>query len=220
MAEEEDPEVKTTEEHEPGAATTAEAEGASADSGASEELPTGVIDDAERLTRLARGAVDEDEAAAYREDRDALLEEHGFTARIREADAGDDATLVCYPNEWIEDGTVQIDRIEDVDRGVERPLEGTGDDDWDAVAAENDAIVERVASDYDEPHPSTARALADFASNHYAKPIAELTPAELAEFTDEYFPRNAWPSEEQAAAIDTSLEIVREKIDVESGDSP
>lgn len=183
-------------------------------------LPDGVADDAERLTRLARGAVDEAEKAAYRTRRDELLAEHGFRARIRGDDAGDDAVLVCYPAEWIEDGIVQIDRIEDVDRGVERLLEGPGEGDWDAVAARNDEFVEQIEQEYGSPHDATARALADFASNHYAKPIPALTPAEIAEFSEDYFRRNVWPSDEQAALIDESLDRIAEEIDAESGDPP
>jgi hypothetical protein len=195
-------------------------DGDPSDQDASRELPSDVADRAERLTRLARGAVDGDEAAAYRRERDDLLGEYGFTARIREEDAGDDAVLVCYPAEWVEDGVVQIDRIEDVDRGVERPLEGPGDGDWDAVAAENEAVVEAVAAAYDDPHAATARSLADFANNHYAKPIDDLSGEELAEFEEEYFPRNAWPTDEQLEALDDTIEIVREETEAAPGDPP
>ncbi|MFT4923432.1 MAG: hypothetical protein ACI8XM_002658, partial [Haloarculaceae archaeon] len=92
------------------------------------DLPDEVTDEAERLTRLAREAIDDNEAAAYRESRDDLVEEYGFTARVREDDRD---TLVLYPSEWVVDGVVHPDRVEDVDRGVERPLEGPGEpEEW------------------------------------------------------------------------------------------
>ena len=57
-------------------------------------------------------------------------------------------------------------------------------------------------------HGANAHALADYASNHYAKPIGDLTGQELAEFLDEYFPRNAWPSDDQKAAVEESVRLV------------
>jgi len=171
------------------------------------ELPDDVVAEAERLTRLARRASGE-EAAAYRRDRDERLAEYGYTARIRE----EDDTLVCYPTEWLdEDGQVRTEWIEDISRGVERPLSGPGDpDDWDAVATHNRDIAARTAEKHGEPHGETARALAAFASNHYAKPIEALTEAELAEFREEYFPRNAWPSDEQRETLSLSITYTKQ----------
>lgn len=173
------------------------------------DLPEGIVDEAERLTRLAREVVDEAEAAAYRRKRDAILDEHGYTARVRE----DDDTLVCYPEEWTDEaGTVHPGEIEDVDRGVERSLAGPGDaDDWQAVEDHNRAVAAAVADEHGDPHGATAHALADFASNHYAKPIADLTGAELAEFREEYFPRNAWPTDRQRRRLSKSIEYTLEK---------
>ncbi|MFC6975504.1 rnhA operon protein [Halomicroarcula sp. GCM10025709] len=176
------------------------------------ELPADVIEEAERLTRLAREAVDEDEAAAYRADRDDLLAAHDYTARVREDDTGD--VLVCHPEEWVADGVIHPDRVEDIDRGVERQLSGTGDpDEWDDVADANETIAETVAEEHGPVHGATARALADFMSNHYAKRIADATPAELDEFETEYFPRNAWPSEEQRSLVGESVQIAVEESD-------
>lgn len=174
------------------------------------ELPESVVDEVERLTRLAREAVDEGETSAYRTEREELLGDYDYTARVREEDDGD--VLVCYPSEWVEDGMIQTERIDDTDRGIERRLSGAGDpDDWSTVAEHNDDIVERVANDYRDVHAENARALADFASNHYAKPIKDLTRAELAEFVDEYFRRNAWPTDRQRTLVDDSIEIAFEK---------
>ncbi len=107
------------------------------------DLPRGVVDEVERLTRLERTAVDENEIAAYEQRRDELLDDHDFTARIRDDD-GDDV-LVCHPEAWHEDGVVRPDRIEDIDRAVEIPLEGTADpDDWESVDDHNRDLVAAV----------------------------------------------------------------------------
>lgn len=176
------------------------------------ELPEPVADEAERLTRLARAAVDDAERNAYLTERDELLAEHDYTARVREDDDGE--ALVCHPAEWVEDGTVRPEQIDDVDRGVERQLSGTGDpEDWETVAEHNDQLVGRVAAEHDDAHLANARALADFASNHYAKPIDDLTRDELREFVDDYFVRNAWPTERQRSFVEASVRIVFEKTD-------
>ncbi|SEN24481.1 hypothetical protein SAMN05216388_1002143 [Halorientalis persicus] len=178
----------------------------------STEVPQDVLDEVERLTRLARAAVDEQEAAAYRDRRESLLADHEFTARVRE-DEGHD-TLVLHPEEWLDDGVVQMDVVEDVDRGIERPLGGPGDgEDWDAVAQRNRAIAEAVAEEHGDVHGENAAALAAFMHNHYAKPIDAATDDEIAEFVTEYFPRNAWPSDEQRARIDRSVELTLDVAD-------
>jgi hypothetical protein len=180
------------------------------------ELPEESIEKAERLTRLAREAVDDAEATAYRERRDTHLDEYGFNARIRNEDTGD--VLVCYPDEWVEDGVIRPERVEDTDRGVEVRLSGPGDpEEWDEVDDRNRAVVERVHAEYGEVHGATAQSLADFMSNHYGKPIADATPAELAEFREEYFPRNAWPTDEQQSLL---AESVRKTVEVAGGRVP
>ncbi|WP_435063605.1 DUF7108 family protein [Halobaculum sp. EA56] len=174
------------------------------------ELPRSTVEAAERLTRLAREAVDDAEADAYRADRADRLDEHGFTARVRE----DDDTLVLHPDEWLEDGTVRVDRIEDTDRAVEVSLSGAGDpDDWAAVEEHNAALVEAVAEEHGEPHAANARAFADFMGNHYARPMDSASADEVREFLEEYFPRNAWPSEEQRDAVMASVRYVFEAAD-------
>ena len=174
------------------------------------DLPADTQDEVERLTRLARQAVDEGAAAAYRDQRAALLDEHDYDTRIREEDTGD--VLVCYPSEWVEDGVIRPDRVEDTDRGVEIRLSGPGDpDEWDEVEDRNRAVVEAIRDEHGEAHAATARALADFMGNHYAKPIAEATPDELDEFREEYFPRNVWPTEKQRALLDDSVQLAVEE---------
>jgi hypothetical protein len=170
------------------------------------EPPTAVVDEAERLTRLTRNATDKAEREVYRKERAAVLAEDGFTARVREE--GSDGVLVCYPDEWLDDGTVRTERIEDPDRAVERRLSGSGDpDDWRHVAAHNDRVVARVAERHGDVHAANARAFADFMSNHYARRIDTAREAERREFREEYFVRNAWPSAEQRSVIERSLTL-------------
>jgi hypothetical protein len=177
-----------------------------------ETPPEGVIDEAERLTRLARDAVDDAEAAVYRDARDEALTQHDYVARVRQEDDG--AVLVCHPAEWLEDGVVRPDRIDDLDRGIERRVAGTGEpDQWEAVEAHNRDLARTVATRYGDVHGANAHALADFMGNHYAKPVEDATRAELEEFLDEYFPRNAFPSEAQREYVEESVALVFEAAD-------
>ena len=174
------------------------------------ELPPEIIDQAERLTRRARAAVDQNEATAYRERREELLAEYEFTARIRE---DEHAVLVIHPEEWVEEGTVHPERIEDIDRGIERPLEGPGNpDDWESVSEYNETLAAEIEDDYGREHGANARALAEFMSNHYAKPIEDVTDEELAEFLTEYYPRNVWPTDDQKAVVEESVQLVCDRV--------
>ncbi|SNR31670.1 hypothetical protein SAMN06266787_1011233 [Halorubrum ezzemoulense] len=65
------------------------------------DVPVEAVDEAERLTRLAREAESaeptpeiEQAADQYRERRDALAAEYGYTARVRD----EDDALVLYPD--------------------------------------------------------------------------------------------------------------------------
>jgi hypothetical protein len=172
----------------------------------SEELPEPIIERSEQLTRRARAAVDPNERAAYIDERDELLAEHGFTARVRNDQR---AVLVLYPDEWVEDGTVYPERIEDIDRGIERPLEGVAEsNEWAEIDAHNRDIVAAVEDDHGPVHGANAEALADFMSNHYKKPIERATGDELRLFVEEYFPRNAWPTDDQRAVVEESIRLV------------
>lgn len=170
------------------------------------DLPTDVVDEAERLTRLARDAVDGNAAEAYRDRRDELLAEHGFVARVRE----DDHTLVCYPEDWLnDDGQVQIADVENTDRAAEVSIAGPGEQgDYEAAAARNEELVERVREAHGDVHAENAAAFATFMNNHYARPMDTASEHEREEFLEEYFPRNAWPTEEQRQAVEDSLACV------------
>lgn len=187
-------------------------------------VPDDVVNQAERLTRLARRAVDENEAAAYRARRDELVAEYGYTARVRtdgralggadeRGEQGDvrgvDATLVLYPSEWLTDGIVDVDGIEDTSRAVERQLSGTGSEaEWDRIEAHNRALAERIADEHGAAHGANAHAFADFMGNHYARRMETADPSEIREFLEEYYPRNAWPSDEQRDCVEQSVSLV------------
>lgn len=171
------------------------------------DLSEDTVTEAERLTRHARDAISEDEAAAARRKRDDLLANHGYIARERE----EDATLVLYPDDWVENEDVRIERIEDTDRAIERPLEAPGHEaDWETIEAHNREIVERVREQYGEVHGKNAAAFADFMGNHYAKPMEKATRTMREEFLTEYFPRNAWPSKKQRSVVEQSIEVTLE----------
>ncbi|ALG81483.1 DUF7108 domain-containing protein [Halanaeroarchaeum sulfurireducens] len=180
------------------------------DTDAPEKLPASTVDEAVRLTRLARNAVDENEAAAHRERRAARLEEYGFTARVREEENGE--TLVCHPAEWLEDGVVDFTAVENTDRATEVPLSGRGEQGtWEDAEAENRTIVEAVREQDGAIHAKNARAFADFMGNHYAAPIADARATHIQEALREYYPRNAWPTDEQWAVVVESLRRTFEK---------
>jgi hypothetical protein len=176
------------------------------------DVPAAAVDEAERLTRLAREAESaeptpeiEEAADQYRERRDALAAEYGYTARIRD----EDDALVLYPDEWMDDGTVQLDRVEDTDRAVEVSLSGPGDADrYREVAAYNEAVAEEVAEREADVHARTAETFAAFMSNHYVRPVDDATPGMRAEFREEYLVRNGWPTDDQLDAVDESLSVI------------
>jgi hypothetical protein len=176
------------------------------------DLPERVVTEAERLTRRAREAVDEAERAGAVRARDRLLADHGYTARIRREESRE--VLVCYPDEWVEDGTIRPGHIDDTDRGIERPLSGAGDEDWETVDAHNRELAGAVEAAHGSAHGANAHALADFAGNHYGKRIEELTGEELSLFLAEYYPRNVWPTDDQNAVVEESIRLVFEQAGV------
>lgn len=171
------------------------------------DLPAAVIDEAERLTRLARRTSDPNEAAAYRSDRDQQLAEYGYTARIRSEESRE--VLVLYPDDWMQNGTAQLDAIEDTSRAVERVLTGPGEETtYDEVMAHNQRLVDAVADEAGPVHAANAAAFATYMANHYVRRMESASDAELEEFRSEYYPRNAWPTAEQRAVLTESLAYV------------
>jgi len=171
------------------------------------DLPAAVLEDAIQLTRRARAALDEAETRAYLDERDELLHDHGFRARTREDPDGD--VLVCYPDDWVEEGVVTPETVEDTADAVEVPLSGPGPQgDWESAEARNRTLVELVREKWGEAHAANAEAFADFMGNHYARPIGSASETEVREFRQEYYPRNVWPTPEQAAVLEESLRYV------------
>ncbi|WP_235853641.1 DUF7108 family protein [Halosimplex salinum] len=168
--------------------------------------PEPVVEAAERLTKLARDAVVDEEAEAYRTDRDERLADHEYTARVREDETRD--VLVLHPEAWTEDGQIRTERIDDVDRGIEIPLSGPGEgDDWEEIDEYNRDVVDEVREAHDEDHAANVEKLADFMSNHYAKPLHDATAEELREFLEDYYRRNAWPTPEQRSVVEKSVGV-------------
>lgn len=166
------------------------------------KLPDDVVARARELTRCARrdgGLSGAPAPEAALEQRDALLADHGYVARVR-----DDATLVLHPADWLDGGTVDPERI-DTDDAVTTPLDAPPDDSAADPAARNLAVVERVRDRHGAPHGATAAAFAEYMTNHHAKPIAHATAREIETFREEYFVRNAWPSDAQRAQLDASI---------------
>lgn len=173
------------------------------------ELPEDLIAAAERLTRLAREAVDDAEADAYRADRDERLAAYDFTARVREEDAGE--VLVCHPAEWVEGGTLQVDRVEDTGRAVERRLSGPGEaGEFETVDAHNREVVAEIGASEAPVHAENAATFADFMGNHHVRRVETATAEEVQEFLEWYFPRNGFPSRAQRDAVEESLRLVFE----------
>ncbi len=173
------------------------------------ELPESVIEQAVRLTRLARAAVDENEAMAYQAERDEKLAAYGFRARVREETTG--AVLVCYPTEWLDDGTVQLEAIEDQSRAVERTLAGPEHNhQFEEVDTHNRELVAQIRETGGPAHAANAAAFADFMSNYYVRPMESASAAEVNEFLSEYYPRNVWPTSEQETIVEDSLRLVFE----------
>lgn len=174
------------------------------------ELPDDVVSEARRLARLARNASEDAAADAYRDRLDDLLADHDHVARVRDADA----TLVCYPADWLDDeGTVHPGDVEDPDRAAEVSLAGGGEQgDYEAAAERNAELVDRVADEYgdESAHVENAAAFASFMNNHYARPMDTATDREREEFLEDFFPRNAWPTDEQRQAVADSLDLVDE----------
>lgn len=209
----------------PDSATGGESD-STADSGA--DLPADVAEEAARLTRLARDADEREpspgpyragdtdsqpprEAEVYRNRRDQLLAHYDYISRVREEPEGGQ-TLVCYPEDWLDDdGVVRLEVDLDTSRAVEIPLEGPGEQgNFEIAAAANDDIVEDVREAYGDDHAANARSFADFMSNHYARRATTASATEVREFLEHYYPRNAWPTDEQASMVEESIRYVFE----------
>lgn len=166
-----------------------------------EELPQDVREEAVAVARRI-GNVAEAEAAL--ED---LLDPYEFVPRIRD---DEEPVLICYPAEWRQGGDVRVEAIEDIDRAIELPLSGAADAEWDRIAEQNRRVVDIVTDRHGDVHGANVRAFATFMNNHRARPIAHASDADVEEFLTEYYPRNVWPSEAEAAVVEESIDLARQ----------
>lgn len=172
------------------------------------ELDESTIERARQLTKRARAISDEDAAQRIRAVRDRLLDRWEYRAREREDDTG--VYLILYPTAWLGDGGIDVDAIEDIDRAEEVPLErGDKERTWESIHSNNMSVATAIERKYGPVHGKTARDFGTYLSNHHLLRIEEATANEFEDFRTEYFPRNCWPSEEQAALLERSLAFVR-----------
>ncbi len=102
------------------------------------------------------------EADAYRTERDEILAEYDYTARISNDETGTYSSAIPSKGD---DGVIRPERVDDIDRGVEIRLSGPGDpDEWAEIDAANRAVVEAVTEAHGETHGANA-ALASLWSN-------------------------------------------------------
>ncbi|ERG99542.1 MAG: hypothetical protein J07HQX50_00689 [Haloquadratum sp. J07HQX50] len=187
---------------------------ADTDAETTDPLPESVIERAVSLTHRAQETADSNATNAYESERDELLAEHEYRSRIRTSDD----TLVLYPSTWIENGDLDFELIDDTSHAVERSLGGVDTDaSWEHVEELNAEIVERIRENYANHHVKNIRAFADFMSNHYLKQVTDATSAERDEFITEYYPRNVWATETQAAALEESLALLDAVTEEQSG---
>ncbi|MDZ7730190.1 MAG: rnhA operon protein [Natrialbaceae archaeon] len=169
-----------------------------------DRLPDPVIETVERLARRERRAPTAETRREHQAAIERRLDPYEYSWRIRADEDGE--TLVLYPAEWVDD-VVQFDRIEDTSRAVERPLSPREGDDWDSVDAANRQIVEAVRRRHGDKHAENASAFATFLGNHYLYTMDTATEEIVAKFLEEYYPRNVWPSEDERACVEESIEI-------------
>lgn len=173
----------------------------------SNEIPDFALREIVQLTKQATVENDDE----LRKRRAELARQFGFRVRVRRDEAA--RIVVLYPREWVEGGTVVIDRIDDIDRAIEIPLfTGQSDAKWEQIEQFNRRVVERVKDQYGGVHGENAATFADFVGNHLAKRISEVTQSEIDEFRSEYFVRNAWPSDRQEQEIERSLELIYSEV--------
>ena len=97
---------------------------------------------------------------------------------------------------------------------MEIPLDGVGDPEaWEDVEGHNREVAARVREEHGPVHGANAESFADFMGNHYARPVEAATAGMVREFIEEYFVRNAWPSESQREVVEKSIERVFDAAD-------
>lgn len=156
--------------------------------------------------RLTREALAGDEEAAR--EREELVRRHGFRARYRE----DDRVLVLYPEDWLEDGEVVLDEVEEVERAMEVDLEG--EIEWSEARRKNEEVLGEFEDRFGDSHAFNARAFMEYLENHYSTSIHEASDRLVEEFLSEYYPRNVWPPEEAEDCVEESVELLLETAEI------
>jgi len=154
------------------------------------------VNEAARLTRVALSGGEE-----ARRKRDALAEENGYNARLR-----DDGTLVLHPTEWLdEEGVVDMEAF-DAEDAYEVPLDGEG---YEEARDSNDTVLDgfEEMEDTEEADIFNARAFAEFCENHHATAVENVSEEHVREFLDDYYVRNVWASEEAEERVEESLRL-------------
>lgn len=149
---------------------------------------------------------DRTDVQEIRRERDAIAERHGYGVRLRDADD----VLVCYPLDWLDDGTVDLDSVEDLDRAVEVSL-GGGSDDVADVRDANDAVVEPVLEEADDAVGYDAAAFAEYCENHHRARLGEVSRTQVERFLEEYYPRNVWPPDGAEDRVEEALRRVLDR---------
>lgn len=159
------------------------------------------------LTRAIESIPEGEDRAALIDRRGRLLDAIAMRCHVRHDPTG--AVVVLYPASWVVDGTVDVDRIDDIDEAIERPLHDRPDEDaWGEIHEHNMAIARAVERRYGPVHGETIRALGTYLSNHHLCRIDEVTPDQLETFTEDYFERNAWPTGEQLELLGRSIDML------------
>lgn len=138
------------------------------------------------------------------ERRDRLVRSHGHRARLRL----DDMVLVLYPEEWVEDGEVRFEEVEDVDRALEVELEP--EKEWGEAHSENKELLSEFGERVEDHHVYNARVFTEFLENHYSISVMDARQEHVNEFLEEFYPRNAWPSRQARVCVDESVEMFLE----------
>jgi hypothetical protein len=168
------------------------------------EIPRLVVETARAMTRAARRET-HDDPDRLRCRRNRLLARYDYAARVRGEESG--AVLVCYPEDWVEDGVYQPEAVTSTDDAVERSLWSTDrDDDWETAAAHNRDLAATVRDRHGEVHGANAAAFGTYMANHHTARVEAATAEQVRDFLEEYYPRNEWPSAQEAAAVRESLE--------------
>ncbi|MFB6187930.1 MAG: rnhA operon protein, partial [Halobacteriaceae archaeon] len=140
----------------------------------------------------------------YKQRRRELLDRFDYEFHLRSTE--NETVLVCYPSAWMDNGIVDIEAIDDRDKAIERNLNSThSEKDWETIYTINNEIATDVKESYGKIHGQTATAFSEFMSNHRMAPIWNATANDIIEFLQEYFVRNAWPTDAQSAVVNRSL---------------